>query len=73
MLLYYGLHLQALKKLVPVTFTPVGGKDEYQAELTVDCAKSCIDANGNEVPVKMTNDMIEIGIFGNSTLDSSGR
>lgn len=60
-------------KLIQATAAPGKNPGEYIVTLTLDCAKTQIDENGNELPAKKMNDKIAIGIFSDNTLDQNGR
>jgi ABC-2 type transport system permease protein len=60
-------------KLIQATAAPGKNPGEYIVTLTLDCAKTQIDENGNELPAKKMNDKIAIGIFSGNTLDQNGR
>ncbi|PSL31038.1 ABC transporter permease/M1 family aminopeptidase [Chitinophaga ginsengisoli] len=60
-------------KIIRANAVPTANKNIYKVMVTVNCAKSHISSNGNDVPAKHMNDMIAIGVFGNNSLDKNGR
>lgn len=59
-------------KVTEAKATPIG-KNEYQVTFTVNVAKTEIDKNGKEIPVKTTNDYIDLGVFTANTINKAGR
>lgn len=49
------------------------GKNEYQITFTVNVAKTALDKNGREAPVKTTNDYIDLGVFAANSINKTGR
>lgn len=59
-------------KVVDVTSSPTGKKDEYKIKLKVSTRKMYADSAGNEKPALKMNDYIDIGVFAADSKNKDG-
>jgi len=59
-------------KVLDVTSTPTGKKDEYKIKLKVSTRKMYADSAGNEKPATKMNDYMDIGVFAADTKNKDG-
>lgn len=60
-------------KITDARAMPTGQPGEYRVTLTVQVAKTWIDAKGNEVEANTMNDYIDIGVFAAKSTNKEGR
>jgi ABC-2 type transport system permease protein len=60
-------------KVTAVSAAPTGKANEYRVSLTVEVGKVYIDDHGDDLPASGMNDYIDIGVFGEHTMNAEGR
>jgi len=60
-------------QMMEVSATPTGNPGEYKVTMKIDVNKIYIDEKGNDVPASPFNDYIDIGVFGENTVNKEGR